>query len=111
MVGRVRTVDALAADERNAESTRAARFTYAGLEGEAVSGAASRIGRRSSAWALAYLRGRAAAFNRGSVTRANVDGGVQLALRYGASLEDVQRVLADFRLLWDAARQQVTRLE
>ena len=84
-------------------------FTRAAAE--ETGGAGSRVGRRSSAWALAYLRGRAAAYNRGSVTRANVDGGVQLALRYGASMDEAQRVLAAFRLRWDPGRAQVVRVE
>lgn len=108
---RVPTTGALVTGERRTESSTVSGFAYRETGAEAGGGAASRIGRRSSTWALAYLRGRAAAYNRGSVTRANVDGGVQLALRYGASLEDAQRVLADFRLLWDAVRQQVMRLE
>src|SRR5690349_7714530 len=76
----------------------------------AVEGSA-RVGRRSASWALAYLRGRAAAYNRGSVTRANVDGGVQLALRYGASMDEAQQILAVYRLAWDPARTQVVRVD
>jgi hypothetical protein len=69
----------------------------------------ARVGRRSSAWALAYLRGRAAAYNRGSVTRANVNGCVELVLRYGASLAEARQVLADFDLTWDEQRHEVAR--
>jgi hypothetical protein len=67
----------------------------------------ARVGRRSSAWALAYLRGRAAAYKRGSVTQANVNGCVLLVLRYGASLDEAKRVLADFGLKWNDERSEV----
>jgi hypothetical protein len=80
------------------------------LPSEPAGDGSARVGRRSATWALAYLRGRAAAYNRGSVTRANVDGGVQLALRYGASLDDAQQVLAAYRLAWDPERRQVMRV-
>jgi hypothetical protein len=69
----------------------------------------ARVGRRSPSWALAYLRGRAAAYRRGSVTQANVNGCVHLVLRYGASLEAGRQVLADFDLAWDDQRHQVMR--
>jgi hypothetical protein len=69
----------------------------------------ARVGRRSAKWALAYLRGRAAAYLRGSVTRANVTGCVELALRYGAALDDARQVLADYGLVWDAEREDITR--
>jgi hypothetical protein len=81
------------------------------LAAETPGAGSARVGRRSATWALAYLRGRAAAYNRGSVTRANVDGGAQLALRYGASLDDVQAILAVYRLVWDPVRTQVVRVD
>jgi len=67
----------------------------------------ARVGRRSAKWALAYLRGRSAAYLRGSVTRGNVKGCVELALRYGASLDEVRRVLAEYALVWNAVRQDI----
>jgi hypothetical protein len=71
----------------------------------------TRLGPRSSVWALAYLRGRAVAFNRGTVTQANVHGGIRLAVRCGASVEEAQQVLADHRLAWDPERRTITRME
>lgn len=69
----------------------------------------ARVGRRSAKWALSYLRGRSAAYLRGSVTHGNVNGCVELALRYGASLDDARRVLADYGLVWNAERREVAK--
>ena len=71
----------------------------------------TRLGPRSSSWALAYLRGRAIAFNRGTVTQANVHGGIRLAVRCGASVEEAQKVLASHGLAWDPERRKITRME
>ena len=71
----------------------------------------TRLGPRSSSWALAYLRGRAIAFNRGTVTQANVHGGIRLAVRCGASVEEAQSVLASHGLAWDPERLKITRME
>ena len=71
----------------------------------------TRVGPRSSSWALAYLRGRAIAFNRGTVTQANVHGGIRLAVRCGASVEEAQHVLASHGLAWDPERLKITRME
>jgi hypothetical protein len=69
----------------------------------------ARVGRRSAKWALAYLRGRSAAYIRGSVTRANVNGCVELALRYGASLDEARLVLGEHDLVWNAERRDIER--
>jgi hypothetical protein len=79
--------------------------------GSQGSAAMSRVGPRSSAWALAYLRGRAIAFNRGTVTQANVHGGIRLAVRCGASIEEAQNVLASHGLAWDRERHRIMRME
>jgi hypothetical protein len=103
-----RRVETMTGESRTEEGARRAA---PGRTHEDEAGGGARLGRRSAAWALAYLRGRAVAFNRGSVTRANVEGGVKLALRYGASLEEVQQVLAEYQLMWDVAKDCVARPE
>ena len=57
--------------------------------------------RDETAWALAYLRGRANAFHRGTLTLSNLVGAVHVALRSSASVEDVRSVLLGFGLDWD----------
>ena len=54
----------------------------------------------TSAWALAYLRGRADALRRGKITLHNVEGAVRLALLRGATLSDVETTMARYNLCW-----------
>jgi hypothetical protein len=58
-------------------------------------------------WAIAYLRGRAGAYTRGSVTIKNLNGAVRLALSRGASVSDVRYVLHRYLLDWDEEKQTV----
>jgi hypothetical protein len=55
----------------------------------------------TSAWALAYLRGRADALRRGKITLHNVEGAVRLALQRGATLRDVETLMARYDLCWE----------
>jgi hypothetical protein len=61
----------------------------------------------TTAWALAYLRGRAMAYVRGAVTARNVNGTVRLAFSRGASVADVRGVLHQFLLEWDEQSETV----
>ena len=61
----------------------------------------------TSAWAIAYLRGRALGYVRGAVTARNVSGAVKLALSRGASLAEVRAVLNQFLLEWDEPSETV----
>jgi hypothetical protein len=62
---------------------------------------------QSAAWALAYLRGSARGYWRGTVTLPRVTASVDLAMRMGASGEDVRRVLLQHALGWDALNKAV----
>ena len=63
---------------------------------------------QSANWALAYLRGSARAYWRGTVTLPRVTASVDLAMRLGASGEEVRRVLTQHALDWDALNRVVT---
>jgi Flp pilus assembly protein CpaB len=58
-------------------------------------------------WALRYLRGRVDAYRRKRLTLGHVAGAVRLALRSGASMEQVGNQLAAYGLMWDAAAETV----
>jgi hypothetical protein len=58
-------------------------------------------------WALAYLNGRARAFQRGNVPLAAVRGAVRVALRHQVTFHELTATLADYRLVWDSGRQVV----
>ena len=58
-------------------------------------------------WALAYLRGRAGAYVKGSITIRNVKGAVKLALSRGASIDAVRLVLHKYLLDWDEENDRV----
>jgi hypothetical protein len=58
-------------------------------------------------WALAYLRGRADAYRRGTLTAGNLVGAVHMALKRSISLNDIRTLLDPYGLEWDADRLDV----
>jgi hypothetical protein len=53
-------------------------------------------------WTKQYLAGRARGYLRGNVTLADVSAAVRLALRRDLPVTEVDEVLTEFGLRWDA---------
>jgi hypothetical protein len=63
--------------------------------------------RNETSWALAYVRGRARAYDMRQTTLRHVAAAVEMALNRNASLHDVRAALAPYDLDWDPVRREV----
>jgi hypothetical protein len=61
--------------------------------------------RNETRWALAYVRGRARAYDMRQTTLRHVAAAVEMALNRNASLDDVRAALALYDLDWDPVRR------
>ena len=58
-------------------------------------------------WALAYLRGRAEAYQRRKLSAGNIVGAVHMALKRNVPPGEIRALLADYGLDWDSERLDV----
>jgi hypothetical protein len=67
------------------------------------------ISRDLHAWVLGYIRGRIRAFQRGRITRTNLDGAVQMALRKRVSWQRLRAVFDEYACDWKIERRTKSR--
>jgi hypothetical protein len=61
---------------------------------------------QSRSWAIGNLRGRAGGYRRGTLSLAGVTGAVRVAFSWDVSAQDVQAILAEYDLRWEASADQ-----